>query len=258
MMQQHKPATWNVTVEYGGDQRYLGDLPDGWEAAVAPCGRVYFANHAKRITTWVDPRTASLRLSEREPRVPGDLPYGWEEAVDDSGATYFIHHPSRRVTLDDPTRAAPKSIRYLPSPYTDKSCREVTADFKRRAAAYWSRQVQDIEYEYRRATREEVPLAKSDGVTQPKAADHDAIQAGSGKRSRSRSRRRTRSRGSSRGPSSEPSYTYASAGSSSAGDASDASALTPKHLAQPTAQAAAPGPLHGSPSRTKAKRAAAV
>ncbi|GJN88818.1 hypothetical protein Rhopal_001789-T1 [Rhodotorula paludigena] len=53
------PATSTVPDE-------LGPLPDGWEARVSPGGRTYFVDHARRETTWHDPRRAALRARARE------------------------------------------------------------------------------------------------------------------------------------------------------------------------------------------------
>jgi hypothetical protein len=40
-----------------GEGEGAAPLPDGWEERHADTGRVFFVNHKKKQTTWVDPRT---------------------------------------------------------------------------------------------------------------------------------------------------------------------------------------------------------
>ncbi|KAJ7208831.1 hypothetical protein GGX14DRAFT_335658, partial [Mycena pura] len=52
-------------------------------------GRVYFADHTKRTTTWIDPREEQL-------------PEGWELRYAPEGRRYFTNHNGRTTTWDDP------------------------------------------------------------------------------------------------------------------------------------------------------------
>ena len=47
----------------------LGALPEGWEQAVTSSGEIYFINHIKRTTSWLDPRIRTYPLF----RVGGDF-----------------------------------------------------------------------------------------------------------------------------------------------------------------------------------------
>lgn len=40
----------------------LGALPEGWEQAVTSSGEIYFINHIKRTTSWLDPRIRTYTL----------------------------------------------------------------------------------------------------------------------------------------------------------------------------------------------------
>lgn len=40
----------------------LGTLPEGWEQAVTSSGEIYFINHIKRTTSWLDPRIRTYKL----------------------------------------------------------------------------------------------------------------------------------------------------------------------------------------------------
>ena len=37
----------------------LGPLPSGWDMRMTNTGRIYFVDHAAKITTWDDPRLPS-------------------------------------------------------------------------------------------------------------------------------------------------------------------------------------------------------
>lgn len=61
-------------------------LPSGWSMQVAPNGRVFFIDHARKQTSWVDPRTGCASpmpnanptrpTEEREEDNLGPLPEG--------------------------------------------------------------------------------------------------------------------------------------------------------------------------------------
>ena len=78
-------------------------LPSGWSMQVAPNGRMFFIDHSKKATSWVDPRTGSAspmpnattsRQSDesRQEDNLGPLPEGWEERVHSDGRVFFIDH----------------------------------------------------------------------------------------------------------------------------------------------------------------------
>ena len=71
-------------------------MPTGWESRLADDGRVYFVDHRRKTTTWLDPRkTFAWKLSD-------NLPNGWEISRTHSGRTYFIDHNTRTTTWEDP------------------------------------------------------------------------------------------------------------------------------------------------------------
>ena len=83
---------------------------------LAPNGRMFFINHNKRETTWIDPRSgqasemppqnglvnspssvsiANAAILEKRRKVEDDLgplPEGWEERVHSDGRIFFIDH----------------------------------------------------------------------------------------------------------------------------------------------------------------------
>jgi len=103
-------------------------LPEGFSMQVAPNGRIFFINHAKKKTTWVDPRTGrpspmpaaaagqspSLstsssqhgRHSQHDDDL-GPLPDGWEERVHTDGRIFFIDHNTRTTQWEDPRISNP-------------------------------------------------------------------------------------------------------------------------------------------------------
>ena len=86
-------------------------LPTGWESSLADSGRVYFIDHNRKITTWLDP-------SKTHPSQPDDLPNGWEISQADNGKTYFIDHDTRTTTWEDP-RSTNTHAREAPAPKLD-------------------------------------------------------------------------------------------------------------------------------------------
>ena len=71
-------------------------LPEGWTMHRSADGRVFFANHHTRATTWADPR-----LNQRT-----SLPPGWELAWDVHGQPYYIDHNTRTTHRSPPTALA--------------------------------------------------------------------------------------------------------------------------------------------------------
>jgi hypothetical protein len=79
----------------------LGPLPEDWECAVwGP--RKLFVDHSKKLTSWIDPRTRSLRKHDITEIVEGELPYGWEEAFDEVCGVYYMDHVNRLNFLEGP------------------------------------------------------------------------------------------------------------------------------------------------------------
>ncbi len=69
----------------------LDSLPTGWESRLDN-GRVYFTDHNRRTTTWLDPRKSLL----------DNLPIGWEKGLADNGRTYYIDHNTKITTWEHP------------------------------------------------------------------------------------------------------------------------------------------------------------
>ncbi|KAJ3062304.1 Membrane-associated guanylate kinase, WW and PDZ domain-containing protein 2 [Podochytrium sp. JEL0797] len=84
------PQSVNHKIE---TEEILGALPKDWEKSTNESGRVYFVNHKKKVTSWIDPRTFHLRKHNVKDIVPGELPYGWEEVYDaESNNYYYVDH----------------------------------------------------------------------------------------------------------------------------------------------------------------------
>ncbi|XP_015432898.1 PREDICTED: E3 ubiquitin-protein ligase NEDD4 isoform X3 [Dufourea novaeangliae] len=93
-------------------------LPPGWGMQVAPNGRVFFIDHCKRTTTWIDPRTgrpSSIPNHIAPSATPrsdldqlGPLPEGWEERVHTDGRIFFIDHNTRTTQWEDPRMSNPQ------------------------------------------------------------------------------------------------------------------------------------------------------
>ena len=74
----------------------LHSMPPGWESRLTDDGKVYFVNHNRRTTTWLDPRKSDAR------KLSADMPNGWEIGQAEEGRTYFIDHNTRTTTWLDP------------------------------------------------------------------------------------------------------------------------------------------------------------
>lgn len=70
------------------------DLPPGWQKMEDEDGRVYYADHASKTTTY-----------ERPTPRQGQLPPGWEVARNPEGIAYFLDHNTHTTTFDDPRAA---------------------------------------------------------------------------------------------------------------------------------------------------------
>ncbi|XP_070499559.1 E3 ubiquitin-protein ligase Nedd-4 isoform X4 [Chironomus tepperi] len=101
-----------------GSAAQLSDagLPPGWSMQVAPNGRVFFIDHQRKTTSWVDPRTGSASpmpnavqntIDERQEDNLGPLPEGWEERVHIDGRIFFIDHNTRTTQWEDPRLSNP-------------------------------------------------------------------------------------------------------------------------------------------------------
>ncbi|XP_053614991.1 E3 ubiquitin-protein ligase NEDD4 isoform X5 [Plodia interpunctella] len=90
-------------------------LPPGWTMQKAPNGRIFFIDHNKKTTTWIDPRTgcaSSLPSASAASAGPADelgpLPEGWEERVHTDGRIFFIDHNTRTTQWEDPRLSNPQ------------------------------------------------------------------------------------------------------------------------------------------------------
>lgn len=95
------------------------DLPPNWSMQVAPNGRVFFIDHTKKSTTWVDPRTKKPSPLPNKNRVAnkarfssiddlGPLPDTWEERIHTDGRIFFIDHSTRSTQWEDPRLSNPQ------------------------------------------------------------------------------------------------------------------------------------------------------
>ena len=115
-------------------------MPPGWEPRFADDGKVYFFDHNRKTTTWLDPRTIdSLKVflpkrlekgqteagktyfidrntnttTWEDPRhhragiLTVGLPKGWEIRETERGIAYFVDHNTKTTTWEEPTPARP-------------------------------------------------------------------------------------------------------------------------------------------------------
>eukprot|EP00128_Syssomonas_multiformis_P006138 Colp12_sorted_trinity150504_noHs@27172 len=84
----------------GPSSRALGasklSLPEGWSQRVDEEGVVYYVDHVKKRTTYVDPRLQFLF------KLDHSLPDGWEEAIDSKGNKYYINHKTKTTQKQPP------------------------------------------------------------------------------------------------------------------------------------------------------------
>ena len=74
----------------------LDTMPPGWESRLTDDGKMYFVDHNRRTTTWLDPRkNGAWKFSI-------DMPIGWETRHAEGGRTYFVDHNTRTTTWGDP------------------------------------------------------------------------------------------------------------------------------------------------------------
>lgn len=74
-------------------------LPSGWEELLTGDGKVYYANHVTKRTTWRKPEAQAEGNGEN---IHTGLPVAWEALVDDEGRTYYADHATRSTTYDKP------------------------------------------------------------------------------------------------------------------------------------------------------------
>lgn len=95
------------------------DLPANWTMQVAPNGRIFFIDHTKKSTTWIDPRTKrpsplpNKSKAVNKPRFAsiddlGPLPDTWEERIHTDGRIFFIDHATRTTQWEDPRLSNPQ------------------------------------------------------------------------------------------------------------------------------------------------------
>lgn len=79
------------------------NLPPNWEEAYDPdCKRVYYVDHIKRETTWLNPLESSSRPRSAAECRGDELPYGWERIEDPICGTYFCNHIERKNQWTNP------------------------------------------------------------------------------------------------------------------------------------------------------------
>ncbi|OAF71338.1 hypothetical protein A3Q56_00917 [Intoshia linei] len=68
-----------------------GPLPPNWEGRKTKSGRVYYVDHLRRLTQWLDPRPIEY-----------PLPSGWEIRYTNNLRRYFVNHNDHTTTYTDP------------------------------------------------------------------------------------------------------------------------------------------------------------
>lgn len=96
-------------------------LPPNWVMSKTAKGKVFFVDHAKRTTTFKDPRQnpefaayyATRRAETNAPRIAtaanlepvedlGPLPDEWEERIDVDGRRFYVDHKKKKTSWYDP------------------------------------------------------------------------------------------------------------------------------------------------------------
>ena len=78
-------------------------MPPGWEVRFADDGKVYFVDHNRKTTTWLDPRTGeALKDPGTGEALKLYLPKGWEKDQTEEGRLYFIDRNTETTTWVDP------------------------------------------------------------------------------------------------------------------------------------------------------------
>ncbi|XP_055373890.1 protein kibra [Condylostylus longicornis] len=83
-------------------QHNYGELPAGWDIATDYDGKVYYIDHNKKETTWLDPRDRYTKPQSFEDCIGDELPHGWEESYDPNIGRYYIDHIHQTTQLEDP------------------------------------------------------------------------------------------------------------------------------------------------------------
>ena len=108
--QQHLAINYKTETESA-----LGALPEGWsKMPYQNSDRFYFIHHPTQSTSWVDPRTKSVRKSNLHELQEFELPYGWEEIIDSTIGIYYADHITKKY--------------YLQGPWTQEICKVATED----------------------------------------------------------------------------------------------------------------------------------
>ncbi|XP_041749925.1 protein KIBRA isoform X2 [Coregonus clupeaformis] len=77
-------------------------LPEGWEEARDFDGKVYYIDHIKHATSWIDPRDRQTKPLTFADCIGDELPVGWEEAYDPNVGAYYVDHNTKSTQLEDP------------------------------------------------------------------------------------------------------------------------------------------------------------
>jgi hypothetical protein len=83
----------------GDGARTQAPLSLRWEELMSSDGRMYYADHATRTTSW---RRADSGIAEDAPNTQAGLPPAWRALVDNDGRTYYAHHASKTTSFDRP------------------------------------------------------------------------------------------------------------------------------------------------------------
>lgn len=94
-----RPIEVNSRIE---TEEVLGSLPETWEKFQWSEKKYLYVDHEHQTTTWIDPRTYSIRKLDIRECVYGELPYGWEEAFDQNCGVYYINHLNQTHYLEGP------------------------------------------------------------------------------------------------------------------------------------------------------------
>ncbi|XP_070507135.1 protein kibra [Chironomus tepperi] len=77
-------------------------LPYNWERGQDYDGKVYYIDHTRKITTWIDPRDRYTKPETFADCIGNELPLGWEESYDQQIGVFYINHNNQCTQLEDP------------------------------------------------------------------------------------------------------------------------------------------------------------
>ncbi|CAO1390749.1 unnamed protein product [Diamesa tonsa] len=91
-----------MTKNFNKNESLPLELPENWEVRKDYDGKIYYIDHAKKITTWINPNDRYTKPETFADCIGNELPIGWEETYDPQVGIYYINHNNQCTQLEDP------------------------------------------------------------------------------------------------------------------------------------------------------------